>query len=284
MNNKITQLDFENLTDNQRLLWASDADQTELFEILETSLKGKNEEQIEDAREKFGENKVIYKKKKGIIRELIDAFINPFTIVLIVLAIVSTVTDIFLAQPGDRDFAAVIIITTMVLISGTLKFVQERRSGEAAEKLTDMIENTTAVLRIDMGRKEIPIDEVVVGDIIHISAGDMIPADMRILNSKDLFLSQASLTGESEPVEKFSDNEAEGNNVLYKNNLVFMGTSVVSGSARGVVIGVGNDTIFGSIAEELEESPENIQKICTIAAAYAPDYDCDKICREWERR
>ncbi len=256
MNNKITQLDFENLTDNQRLLWASDADQTELFEILETSLKGKNEEQIEDAREKFGENKVIYKKKKGIIRELIDAFINPFTIVLIVLAIVSTVTDIFLAQPGDRDFAAVIIITTMVLISGTLKFVQERRSGEAAEKLTDMIENTTAVLRIDMGRKEIPIDEVVVGDIIHISAGDMIPADMRILNSKDLFLSQASLTGESEPVEKFSDNEAEGNNVLYKNNLVFMGTSVVSGSARGVVIGVGNDTIFGSIAEELEEPPE----------------------------
>ncbi|MFB0972081.1 MAG: cation-transporting P-type ATPase, partial [Neofamilia sp.] len=99
MNNKITQLDFENLTDNQRLLWASDADQTELFEILETSLKGKNEEQIEDAREKFGENKVIYKKKKGIIRELIDAFINPFTIVLIVLAVVSTVTDIFLAQP-----------------------------------------------------------------------------------------------------------------------------------------------------------------------------------------
>lgn len=144
----------------------------------------------------------------------------------------------------------------MVLISGTLKFIQERRSGEAADKLTDMIENTTAVERVEMGKKEIPIDEVVVGDLIHISAGDMIPADMRLLNAKDLFLTQASLTGESEPVEKFGDNKEEGNNALYKDNLVFMGTTVVSGSAMGIVVAVGNDTIFGSIAEELDTEPE----------------------------
>lgn len=256
MNNQVTKTEFENLDDSKRLLWASDAEVNQLFEVLETSSNGKTEDEAELSREKFGENKVIYKKKKGLLSELIDAFINPFTIVLIALALVSAVTDIFMALPGERDFATVLIITTMVLISGTLKFVQERRSGEAAEKLTDMIENTTAVERIEMGRKEIPIDEVVVGDIIHISAGDMIPADMRLLSSKDLFLSQASLTGESEPVEKFAYNNKKGNNALYKDNLIFMGTSVVSGAAKGVVVAVGNDTIFGSIAEELDVAPE----------------------------
>lgn len=103
--NKLNRNEFSKLDDNQRLLWASNADISELYDVLETSENGKTKDQAEDAREKFGINKVIYKKKKGVLSELFDAFINPFTIVLIALAIVSAVTDIFMAKPGDRDFA-----------------------------------------------------------------------------------------------------------------------------------------------------------------------------------
>ena len=120
------------------------------------------------------------------------------------LAAVSAFTDIIFAAPGEQNYATVIIITTMVVISGLLRFIQETRSGDAAEKLLDMITNTACVERIEEGKQEIPIDEIVCGDIIWLSAGDMIPADVRILEAKDLFIGQSSLTGESEPVEKFA--------------------------------------------------------------------------------
>ena len=110
------------------------------------------------------------------------------------LAAVSAFTDIIFAASGEKNYATVIIITTMVMISGILRFVQETRSGDAAEKLLDMITNTACVERAEDGKKEIPIDEIVCGDIIWLSAGDMIPADVRILEAKDLFVSQSSLT------------------------------------------------------------------------------------------
>ena len=135
-------------------------------------------------------------REKSIARKLADAFVNPFTAILFFPAIISAATDMVFpalsmmgSTPEDFDPLTVIIITTMVVLSGTLRYIQEARSGNAAEKLLDMITTTVTVTREDAPRTEIPIDDVVVGDIVHLSAGDMIPADMRIIEAKDLFVS-----------------------------------------------------------------------------------------------
>ena len=161
------------------------------------------------SRTKYGTNKVTHEKKQSLAKRLAGAFINPFTAILFCLAVVSTMTDMVFpyfslvgSSPEDFDPLTVVIILTMVMISGTLRFVQESRSGNAAEKLLSMITTTCTVTRREQEKIEIPMDNLVVGDIVHLSAGDMIPADVRILDANDLFISQASLTGESEPVEK----------------------------------------------------------------------------------
>ncbi len=235
----------------QRLLEASDNEQKNLYSMLNSSSKGKNSEQVEDSLDLYGDNKITYNKGNNTFKLLVQAFINPFTLILIVLAIVSFFTDVIIAE--DKDYTTIIIITVMVLISGGLKFFQEKRSGKAAEKLLELIENTCAIERKEEGIKEIPMDEVVVGDIVHLSAGDMIPADVRILEAKDLFISQASLTGESHPVEKFSVNSAESNSPLERDNLAFMGTNIISGYAKAIVITTGDDTYFGEIAKNLNK-------------------------------
>lgn len=142
----------------------------------------------------------------------------------------------------------------MVLISGILRFVQETRSGNAAENLLKMITTTTNVHRLETGSQEIPIEEVLVGDIIHLSAGDMVPADLRIIQAKDLFISQASLTGESEPVEKLDLATSEAyDSITESSNLAFMGSNIISGSAYGIVIVTGDTTIFGEMARSVTE-------------------------------
>ena len=145
----------------------------------------------------------------------------------------------------------VVIILTMVFISGTLRFVQESRSGNAAEKLLAMITTTCTVTRKGQEMAEIPLDEVVVGDIVHLSAGDMLPADVRILDAKDLFVSQASLTGESEPIEKIPMVNETRDAITDYTNIAFMGSNVLSGSASAVVVTVGDHTLFGSMASEV---------------------------------
>ncbi len=238
---------------NERLLSSSKIKVVDIYKIFNSSPKGMTEEQVDCSREKYGKNIVNFKKEKSLINKIIEAFINPFTLILITLAIVSTFTDIILVDYLDRDYTAVIIILTMVIISGVLKFTQETRSGEAAEKLLEMIETTAAIERIETGIKEIPLDEIVVGDIVHLSAGDMIPADLRLIQTKDLFISQSSLTGESEPVEKIAEINKNDKTLLDINNLLFMGTSVVSGYAKGIVVANGNDTLFGEIAQSLNK-------------------------------
>ena len=154
----------------------------------------------------------------------------------------------------DRNFATVLIITVMVLLSGILRFVQETRSGNVANKLIGMI-HTTACVERNGKRSEIPMEDIVCGDIIHLSAGDMIPADVRILNAKDLFVSQSSLTGESEPVEKFDHRISRTSALTDAENIAFLGSNVISGSARAIVISVGNDTLLGAMAKNLNEKP-----------------------------
>lgn len=163
---------------------------------------------------------------------------------------ISVVTDIILPAPGDRSFRTVIVITTMVTISGLLRFIQETRSNNAAENLKSMVKTTATVER--EGKKEIPLSEIVPGDIVYLAAGDMIPADVRIISSKDLFVSQSALTGESEPVEKYGiEMKQLSKNPLEFSNLAFMGSNIISGSATGVVLATGDYTYFGSMAKTI---------------------------------
>lgn len=240
---------------NERLLKATSLDELALYDWLASSAQGKNQKQVKVAADQYGENKVTYDKGNTLAKRLFESFINPFTLILIALAVVSTFTDIVLAPVGEKDFTTVIIIVSMVVIAGVLRFVQETRSGNAAEKLLEMIETTANIERLDQGAQEIPLDEIVVGDIVHLSAGDMIPADLRILQAKDLFISQSALTGESESIEKIAGVLEASGSPLEKENLAFMGTNVLSGYAKGIVIAIGDDTIFGGIAQDLNQEP-----------------------------
>ncbi len=213
---------------------------------------------VELRRVKYGDNVVTHEKRAPLARRILSAFINPFTAILLVLAVVSAMTDIvfpllglFGGEPADADGTAVAIIVAMVAISGTLRFVQESRSGDAAERLLSLISMTCSVVRDDGVEREIPMDDLVVGDIVRLSAGDMVPADMRIFEAKDLFVSQASLTGESEPVEKVADAGAPGASPSDAPNFALMGSNVISGTARGVVVRTGDDTMFGAMARSV---------------------------------
>jgi len=238
-----------------RLKFAASAKTEELYRKFGTTDEGLIEVLIDAYRSKYGRNRITQGKKVSVLHRIADAFINPFTVILIVLAVVSTFTEIILADPAEANPVTVSIIITMVVISGILRFVQESRSGNAAENLLKLIKTTTAVQRVEDGREEIELDDVVVGDLVHIAAGDLIPADMRILKAKDLFISQSALTGESiavekisEPVKKFTDSMTECP------NLVFMGSNVISGSALGIVITTGDDTMIGSLAKSMSDA------------------------------
>lgn len=235
-----------------RLILSSKQDELGILEKYNTSYSGYEEIKVELMREEYGKNEITHQKGDSLVKRLIESFINPFTIILLILAIISFVTDIMIVDSSKRDATSVVIITSMVLVSGILRFIQETKSNKAAEKLGEMVKTTISVERKGVGIKEIPISEIVVGDIIHIAAGDMIPADIRILKAKDLFISQSSLTGESEPVEKVDTAITHDcKNPIELNNLAFMGTNVISGSAIAIAINVGNDTIFGSMAKQL---------------------------------
>ena len=237
----------------QRLVVASSKSATAVLDDLNTSYSGLQEVAVEQMRLRYGSNKITRGKKDSLLKRLWDAFVNPFTAILFVLAVVSFVTDVAMAAPSEKDAMTVTIILAMVLISGLLRYVQETRSGNAAERLSEMVETTTAVEREPGGRGELPLDEVVVGDIIYLAAGDMVPADVRILKAKDLFVSQAALTGESEPVEKRPAvvREEQYDAITEYHNLAFMGSNVISGSAVCVAVATGDETLFGSTAKDI---------------------------------
>lgn len=243
---------------NRRIQFAATHPTQETLGYLNTTLCGLEPGKVEENRSEYGSNKVTREKKKTLPQRLAGAFINPFTAILFCLALVSSFTDmifphfsLFGCVPKDFDCLTVVIILTMVFLSGTLRFVQESRSGNAAEKLLAMITTTCTVTRKGQKMAEIPLDEVVVGDIVHLSAGDMLPADVRILDAKDLFVSQASLTGESEPIEKIPMVNETRDAITDYTNIAFMGSNVLSGSASAVVVTVGDHTLFGSMASEV---------------------------------
>ncbi|MGN6706581.1 MAG: magnesium-translocating P-type ATPase [Rhodanobacter sp.] len=226
-------------------------DEAALLASLETSHAGLDEEQIEDRLDRDGVNQATHEKPPHWALQFARTFWNPFIIVLLVLAAVQLVTS--------DDLTGPIIIAVMVGISVVLSFTQEFRSSRAAEKLKAMVRNTATVTRRASDghseRIEVPVIELVAGDVVHLSAGDMVPADLRLLAAKDLFISQAILTGESLPVEKTAPEHAEqaGAHVepLDLPTVCYMGTNVVSGSATAEVVATGPRSYLGSLAHTL---------------------------------
>ncbi|OCF95308.1 MULTISPECIES: magnesium-translocating P-type ATPase [Gilliamella] len=266
---------FKVKTENTLTIKALEEAQNSLDNILskfQSSLSGLTQENAKSRLEQYGKNEVAREKVPSAFVQLLLAFKNPFIFVLLTLAIVSFVTDYWLPlQSGEEtDLTGIIIILTMVTLSGLLRFWQEFRSNRAAEALKSMIRTTATVLRrpnknMPAEHIEVPLSDIVPGDIVLLSAGDMIPADIRLIESRDLFVSQAVLTGESIPVEKYdtlgavsqktteeiNPADIDKDNVLDVNNICFMGTNVVSGTAKAIVVATGADTHFGSLAKSI---------------------------------
>lgn len=239
--------------DATRLVAAAKSEIEALFGHYVTSHDGLTEDEATIRLEQYGKNEIAREKPPAWYVQLLHAFMTPFNGILAFISCVSLVTDVILAESGSRDFKTIITLMTMVFLSTFLRFWQEYRSGQAAEKLKAMVRTTCAVIRNGDRPHEILIEDLVPGDIVRLAAGDMIPADLRVLTSKDLFISQAMLTGEAVPVEKYIAPvfDATAANVLELNNICFMGTNVVSGSATAMVVATGGNTYFGSMAREL---------------------------------
>ena len=221
----------------------------ELYEILESREIGLTTDEAIEKIDEYGKNMIVIESKNTAFTRLREAVINPFNIVLLVIALITLLTDVVFADTSE--YLTFSIIVSLVVISSSVAFIQGERSNKTAEKLTKMISNKVDVKR-DGFFSEKEIEEITVGDIIKLSAGDMLPADVRFLSAKDVFIAQAALTGESNPVEKFSSVKNESTTSLTDlENIGFMGSNIVSGSATAIVISVGNDTYFGSMAQSL---------------------------------
>ncbi len=213
-----------------------------LFEKFATSQKGLTDHEARERLSVYGYNEPAKKKKRAFLFEILSRFLNPLVIVLLVIAGFS----LFF---GEKISALLVVL--MALISVLLSFVQEHRAGREAEKLSEMVRATATVYRNGRAR-EIPIKEIVPGDVVDLFAGDMIPADLRIIFCKDLFINQASLTGESFPVEKTADPaDPKTQSPADMTNIAFMGSSVVSGTGLGVVVKTGIATQFGELSRRL---------------------------------
>lgn len=225
------------------------------YSYFQTTKYGLTDDEVKVRQQLYGKNEVIHEQKKRPIIVFCKAFINPFIGVLTALVVISLVIDVWMAEPGEQEWTGIIIISSMVICSAVLRFWQEWKAGEATSALMKMVKNSCSVKRIGIpDEEEIDITELVPGDIVYLAAGDMIPADIRIIASKDLFISQSSLTGESEPVEKYPEakaNRYHKGSVVELDNICYMGSTVISGSAKGIVFQTGINTYLGTIAKSI---------------------------------
>ncbi len=222
-------------------------DINQLFLDFNTRKTGLNQIEADERLEKYGKNIIDIKNSNNLFERLKEAIINPFNIVLIVVAIITYITDVIIAE--TPSYATFVMLVIIVILSAIISFVQTEKSNNAAKKLQKMITNKIDVIR-NGNNIEIDIEDAVPGDIVKLASGDMIPGDVRFFETKDLFIDQSQLTGESNPVEKFlyTDNY---NEISELNNIGFMGSNVVSGSAKGIILTTGNQTYFGSMAKSL---------------------------------
>ena len=244
-------------------------DKDEFLKKFEIDEKGLTENEVDQNLKKYGKNEVKQAKPKKWYHYFSQSFFSPFNSILLGIVLILFYTDVFL--PENPSFANIIVIIVLVVVSTLLEFTEEYKSNKAAQKLKELVETTTTVIR-DGKKIDIPLKMVTVGDIVYLSAGSMIPADLRIIEAKDLYVGQSSLTGESDSVKKVvnTENEEEIESILDLDNICFMGTNVISGSAKGVVIKVGDSTYFGKIAKSVspnkpktsfQKGIENISKL-----------------------
>ena len=254
-------------------------DSEEILKDLETSVEGLSANQIEQNREKWGKNELENKSNNTKLHFLFQAFITPFTIILLILASISFCTNYLFVPADQKDLSSVIIMLIMVFLSGIISFIQNVKTNDSVENLLNMISDTISVRR-NQQERELSTKELVVGDIVNIAAGDIVPADIRLLKSKDLFCSSASLNGESTPVEKTASkkpNLIELESYLDYPNVVYEGTTIVSGSGTGVVFATGERTVWGKLArnisrQEVKETTfdkgiKNISKLLLVMTA-----------------
>ena len=227
----------------------------EFIEKKSINIEGISNDIAEEKIKNLGYNEIKQAKPKRWYNYLLESLFTPFNCILIGISIILSYTDIFLAE--KPSYANIIVIVILVVASTLLEFFEEYKSNKAAEKLKEMVATTARVIR--EGKEiEIPIKNVTIGDIVILSAGSLIPADLRLIESKDLYVGQSSLTGESDSVKKTVELE-EGkqiDNISDLDNICFMGTNVISGSAKGGVIKTGDRTYFGKIAHTITTSKE----------------------------
>ena len=237
------------------------------------NINGLTDAQVAENQKKYGANEVKGAKPKHWYNYFFESLFSPFNAILLGIALVLIYTDIIL--PANPNPANIIVIICLVLVSTFLEFFEEYRSNQAAEKLKELVQTKGTVIR--NGEKvKIPFKEFTVGDIVKLSAGDMVPADLRVLEAKDLFVGQSSITGESDSIKKVPDTEMQSlddlESITDLDNICFMGTNVVSGSAKCVVVKVADDTYFGKVAHsitsgkpktEFQKGIENISKLLT---------------------
>lgn len=217
-------------------------DNVAILATMGSRLDGLTDAEVNARREQFGLNAFAREKQQSGLMRLLSNASNPLVLLLMALGVLSFLTG---------DLRATVVIFVMVILGIVLRFVQEMRADKAAEKLKAMVSNTATVVRAGI-ESEVPLQQLVPGDIIHLAAGDMVPADVRLVYTKDLFLNQSALTGESLPVEKKAGAiSADINNPLELNNTCFHGSNVVSGTATAVVMHTGNRTYFGSLAASI---------------------------------
>lgn len=238
----------------ERIFLASEQPITSVFNFFQTAPQGLDSEETTKRQSIYGKNEIEHEKKIRPLTMFIMAFINPFIGVLTVLIIISYFLDVYLASPEEKDFTSIAIIATMVILSTILRFWQEYKASVSSESLQKMVTNTCTVIRDNGTEQETGISSLVPGDIVKLAAGDMIPADIRIVETKDLFVSQGTLTGESESIEKkpVADCKCDTiQTIVELDNICFMGSNVVSGSATGIVVSTGNNTYLGTIAKSI---------------------------------
>jgi P-type Mg2+ transporter len=247
---------------SERLIKASSMSAEALLKELDSSRQGLSEEEVEKRIARFGRNQVTHELMPSWYRQLIRAFINPFIGILLVLAVASYVTEVVYAAPGEQDITTVLIIAVLILVSVLLTFFQEYQANKAADQLLTLVQTTATVQRRDTGRSQVATTELVPGDIVHLAAGDIIPADVYLLTTNNLSVDEAALTGESLPVEKYAEPKPAPaasmeaatpmiGSALDLENVGFMGTYVASGTAQVVVVSTGSSTYFGSMSKEL---------------------------------
>ena len=226
--------------------------QADLFAHFSLNNDGLSAQQIEERKEKYGPNVIKTDNHDSLFYRLKEAIINPFNIVLLIVTAVSYFTDVVL--PEEPSFATIIMLLVIVFISSAVSFIQSQKSDAAAKALQQMIVTKVNVIRQGL-KMQIGIEECLPGDLVILGSGDLIPGDVRFFETKDLFVDQAQLTGESEPVEKYMDFR-EGDNITDLSNIGFMGCDIVSGSAKAVVLLTGNDTYFGNMSKTLQNIEE----------------------------